>query len=227
MTDRSSSRGRRDPISRREKDGSPRTGDHQSLVASPDAITVGCAPMLCYPLRFVFVVCAFSGLALSGRAEENSTRLIATLGSTTISGYVDTSAQWMPASTRLPKGFAAFPIVFVTAPIFVHELSNQITGLGRRFAFVVHRIGRGTNDLMVYLNFKFGGDVVAQGGVTIPAGVTQAASVWHLPHNHIHESVRPFTASISLDPVRLRMEGARYRRSSDWPGGATVLLLDP
>ncbi|HTD65806.1 MAG TPA: hypothetical protein VK846_04655 [Candidatus Limnocylindria bacterium] len=180
-----------------------------------------------FPFTGFLVMCL---VALSGfqiHAEENPNQLLTTLGSTTISGYVDTTAQWTAAAGSVPRGYRRFPVVFVTAPHFVRERNEPITGAPRSFRFTVHRRGGRTNETTVYLNFHSGTTALAQGGVTIPAGASRATSTWLIPDNGIHDGPRSFTATISLDPVRLEMPGAQYRTRSLWPRSAKVILLDP
>ena len=159
-------------------------------------------------------------------AEENPNQLLTVLGSTTISGSVDTSAHWAASTEPLPEDYQSWPIVFVTAPKVVRELLTP-AGNPRLFQFTVHRLGRGTNDLTVYLNFHSPNGIPVQGGVTIPAGARIGTTIWLLRDNGVKDGPRHFFASISLSAVRQQLPGARYKLHGPWPYAATVLILDP
>ena len=165
-------------------------------------------------------------LAKAG-AEERPNQLLTALDSTTISGYVDTSAHWTATPEPLPEGVSSFPVVFITGPRIVREQGNPITGAVRSFHFTVHRLGRSNNEITVYLNFQSPGGARVQGGVRIPAGARQATTSWFVANDFIYEGPRAFTASISMTPVRLRMPGANYQLSPRWPNRSTVVIIDP
>ena len=160
-------------------------------------------------------------------AEEKPNQIFTSLSSTTISGYVSTSAQWTSSTAPLPDDYRSFPIVFVTGPKVFREGSNSHTGVARVFQFAVHRKGGSSNEITVYLNFHSPGGVPVQGGVTIPAGARKATCTWTIADNGVPDGPRTFTASIDSDPVRLQMPGARYKLSPRWPHSATVFVLDP
>jgi hypothetical protein len=165
--------------------------------------------------------------AVSTHAEESPQQLLTALGSTTISGYVSISAHWGTSSERLPRYYRKFPKVHVTGPRFVREATDPLSGVPRVFRFVVHRIGAKANETTVYLNFSSEGVLLAQGGVTIPAGASRATCSWSVPDNGFHDGRRPFTAAISLDAVRAELPAAQYRTTSRKPRRATVVILDP
>ena len=122
--------------------------------------------------------------------------------------------------------YQSWPIVFVAAPKVVRELLTP-AGNPRLFQFTVHRLGRGTNDLTVYLNFHSPNGIPVQGGVTIPAGARIGTTIWLLRDNGVKDGPRHFSASISLSAVRQQLPGARYKLHGPWPYAATVLILDP
>ena len=165
-------------------------------------------------------------LAKAG-AEERPNQLLTALGSTTISGYVDTSAHWTATPESFPEGILSFPIVFITGPRIVREQGNLITGAVRYFHFTIHRLGRTNDEITVYLNFQSPGGARVQGGVRIPAGARQATTSWFVANDLIYEGPRAFTASISMAPVRLQMPGAHYQLSPRWPSSSTVVIIDP
>ena len=177
-------------------------------------------------LRLLLGACLMSLSVTKATAEENPNQLLTVLGSTTISGAVDTSAHWAASKEPLPEDYESLPTVFITAPRVVREFSTP-GGNSRLFQFTVHRLRRGTNDLTVYLNFHSPNGIPVQGGVTIPAGARIGTTIWLLRDNGIKDGPRHFSASISLSAVRQQLPGARYKLHGPWPYAATVLILDP
>lgn len=177
-------------------------------------------------LRLLLGACLMLLPITKATAEENPNQLLTILGGTTISGYVDTSAHWAASAEPLPEDYQALPTVFISAPRVVREFSTP-GGNSRLFQFTVHRLGRGTNEITVYLNFHSPNGIPVQGGVTIPTGKRIGTTVWQVRDNGLLDGPRHFSATISLSAVRQQLPGARYKLHGPWPHAATVLILDP